>query len=112
LEGGRRKRGAEVVGKPLLGGSSGRRTTSALFDKVWVKRAPSYATDKEPVDLIDAYVPRRDYSMEIMGLVGLLVGLSGGPEIGVPEYWVTGSVARSGTWGIRTLEGALHALPA
>ena len=62
--------------------------------------------------MIDAYVPRRDYSMEIMGLVGLLVGLSGGPEIDVPEHWVEASVARSGKGGIRTLEGALHPLPA
>ena len=62
--------------------------------------------------MIDAYVPRRDYPMEIMGLVGLLVGLSGGPEIDVPEHWVEASVARSGKGGIRTLEGALHPLPA
>jgi DNA invertase Pin-like site-specific DNA recombinase len=88
-----------------------------LFEKLWIRRAHDTKWDAEhgqELDVIDTYVPRSDYPMEVVGLVSALVGAEGQVSIEVPALRTTGqhAVARSGKGGIRTLEGALHPLPA
>jgi hypothetical protein len=87
-----------------------------LFDKLWVRRVPEHkwaAEHGQQVDVIDSYVARADYPFEVLGLMGLVIGLDtpGGIEVPIPN---TGqrTLVGSGKGGIRTLEGALHPLPA
>jgi hypothetical protein len=88
-----------------------------LFEKLWIRRAHDTKWDAEhgqQIDMIDSYVPRSDYPMEVVGLVSLLVGAEGLVSIEVPAIPTSGrhTFAESGKGGIRTLEGALHPLPA
>ena len=88
-----------------------------LFEKLWIRRAHDTKWDAEhrqQIDMIDSYVPRADYPVELVGLVSLLVGAEGLVMIEVPAVPTPGrhTFAESGKGGIRTLEGALHPLPA
>jgi hypothetical protein len=67
---------------------------------------------------IAEYVPRPDYAAEVIALVEQAVGPSGAIKAPQTEYgWRArgrprSNVANGGKGGIRTLEGALHPLPA
>ncbi len=75
-----------------------------LFDKLWIRRVHDTKWDAEhgqQVDMIDTYVPRSDYPMEVVGLVGLLVGAEGMISIDVPAVPTPGrhTFAESGKGG-------------
>src|SRR5205823_3798637 len=58
-----------------------------LFEKLWIRRAHDTKWDAEhgqQIEVIDSYVPRADYPMEVVGLVSLLVGAEGLVSIEVP----------------------------
>jgi DNA invertase Pin-like site-specific DNA recombinase len=88
-----------------------------LFDKLWVRRTPDNKWEAEhgqQVDVIDSFVPRSDYPVEVISLVGLVVAPGTHVMFDMPAIPRPGrpTLVGSGKGGIRTLEGALHPLPA
>ena len=74
---------------------------------------PSGTLSAGSIDTVDSYV-RALFPVEVVGLVSLLVVAEGIVSIEVPAVPTPGrhTFAESGKGGIRTLEGALHPLPA
>jgi hypothetical protein len=72
-----------------------------FFEKLWVRRPPQYKADYDAVHLIESFVPRADYPVEVVGLVSLLVGAEGGASIEVLVRSMPGrGLARCGKGGV------------